>query len=53
MTFYHGTENIIDKLKQNEIDELVEYCEDQGFTKEQTELFVKNSLARLFNDSND
>lgn len=50
MTFSVGTKDIKDKLKQLEREELEEYCRENGYTKEQTEQFVKNSLARIYPD---
>ena len=56
MTFHYDPNNISEKahiaemLKQHEIDELTEYCKEQGFTAEQTEIFVRNSIARLFDE---
>lgn len=32
------------KLEEAEIEDLKEYCKQQGFTKEQTKIFVENSM---------
>jgi hypothetical protein len=48
MTFSVGIKDTREKLKQLEREELEDYCREQGFTKEQTELFVKNSLANAY-----
>lgn len=45
MIFHHDAKNIKEKLREEEKAELETYCKEQGFTKEQTEIFVKNSLA--------
>lgn len=34
-------------LEKAEIEELEAYCKSQKFTKEETERFVKNSMARF------
>lgn len=48
MTFPVGSKDAREKLKQLEKEELEDYCRERGFTKEQTELFVKNSLANTY-----
>lgn len=39
-----------EKLKLAEQEELEAFCEDQGFTKEETKKFVENSMKRLYKD---
>ena len=51
MIFHSSENNIPQKLKQHEIDELIEYCKEHGFSEEQTEIFVRNSVARLFSEN--
>jgi hypothetical protein len=48
MMFEKGTSNLESKLKNKEKQELVEYCKSQGFTEKETEVFVKNSLEKLY-----
>lgn len=50
MTFRYNAKNIDEELRQHEIEELLDYCNEQGFSEEQTEIFVKNSLARIYPD---
>lgn len=44
MLLSRNENNIGEKLKQAYIEELREYCKEQGFTAEQTETFIENSL---------
>lgn len=37
-------EELHQKLTEGYINELEDYCKSKGYTKEQTELFIKNSL---------
>lgn len=39
-----------EKLKQAEQEELEDYCNEQGFTKEETAKFVENSMKQLYKD---
>lgn len=48
MTFSAGSKDIKEKLKQLEQEELEDFCRVQGFTEEQTSMFVKNSLAHIY-----
>ena len=45
----HGIskEKRAETIAENERFELLEYCKAQGFTEEQTEIFVRNSLESL------
>ncbi len=42
-----------EKLKRAEKEELEAYCKEQGFTKEETAVFVKNSTDNLYNGEDD
>ena len=46
MLFHYEEKNISKKLREAETAELEAYCKQQGYTKEQTEAFIKNSLAK-------
>lgn len=48
MIFSVESKDTREKLKQLEREELEDYCREQGFTKEQTELFVKNSIDNTY-----
>ena len=48
MTFRYNDKNIPEKLKSAEEEELSEYCKAQGFSDEQTRMFVQNSLAKMY-----
>lgn len=45
MLFWPDEKDVEEKLLKHEVDELREYAEKQVFTKEQTETFVRNSIA--------
>lgn len=49
--FAPNTKDIEKKLLEHEKEELEEYCKEQGFTKEETEVFVKNSIKNRRNDN--
>ena len=40
-------DTLAEALVEDERRELLEYCKLQGYTEEQTETFVRNSLERL------
>lgn len=46
--FHHNDKDVAQKLKRAETEELIEYCKEQGYSAEQTEQFVKNSLASIY-----
>lgn len=48
MTYSQKDKDISQKLRNDEINELREYCKESGFTPEQTEIFIKNSLASIY-----
>lgn len=50
MTYCYDDKDTSKKLRAAETEELRDYCEAQGFTPEQTALFIKNSLKRLYPD---
>lgn len=47
MMFDKNTPDLTNKLRDEKIQELKEYCESQGFSEKETEVFVKNSLEDL------
>lgn len=50
MTLFLPTDkNWEEKLNQAEKEELEEYCKEQGFSEQQTEIFIKNSLENSQN----
>lgn len=51
--FSRDTEDLGEKLKQIEREELEDYCKEQGFTPDETAIFVKNSISRLFDDDSE
>lgn len=51
MNFKYNDKRIPEKLKKFEEEELIEYCKTQGFSEEQTEIFVKNSLDNLYRNN--
>lgn len=50
MIYHYDDKDISRKVKAAEVEDLKAYCEAQGFTPEQTELFIKNSIERLYSD---
>lgn len=48
MMFSVGSKDTKEKLKRSEQEELEDYCREQGYTKEQTRVFVENSLANTY-----
>lgn len=42
--------NFKEIIKQHEIEELKEFCEDQGFTPEQTKAFIERSMKKRYDD---
>ena len=46
--FLPDEKDISKKLLEYEKAELGEYCKQQGFTKEQTETFIKNSIKSMY-----
>lgn len=42
-----------EKLRQAEREELEAYCKEQGFTAEQTKIFVDNSMKHLYQDDDE
>ena len=48
MMFDKNTPDLTNNLKHEDAQELKEYCELQGFTEKETEVFVKNSLEKLY-----
>ncbi len=51
MIYNHTEKDIRIKLKDAEINALRQYCAAQGFTEEETVIFIKNSLAWLFDEA--
>ena len=48
MIFSVGSKDTKEKLKRLEQEELEDFCREQGYTEEQTRVFVKNSLANTY-----
>lgn len=50
MIFWSTDKDWREKLKQAEQEELEAYCKEQGFTAEQTKVFIENSIKHLYQD---
>lgn len=46
MTFLYNEKNVEQKLLEVEKAELLEYCQSQGYTEAQTEMFINNTLKQ-------
>ncbi len=42
--------NFKEIIKQHEIEELKEFCEDQGFTSEQTKEYIERIMKKRYDD---
>lgn len=43
-------EDIPKLLRKHEKEELLDYCKEQGYTEEETKIFIENSLASLYHE---
>lgn len=50
MMFDTSVKDFKERLEEQQIKEWEDYCKSQGFTDEQTKVFIKNSLKNLYPD---
>lgn len=50
MMFKHDDKDRSKTLKKAEEADLLEFCHQQGMTQEETEVFVRNSIKKLYED---